>query len=130
MRDYINVINETNDTVSIKVSFSALIKKEKETGLYVSYCPTLAVYSQGETRKEARENIVEAVELFIEGCIEDDTLEEVLKDCGFSRYASVGSASPKQVARKTPDHTELPPQFAAARKIKIPAEIPMMAHGS
>ena len=129
MPDYIGV-NKTEDTVSIKVSLSALIDKEKETGLYVSYCPALALYSQGKTEKEAGENIMEAVELFIETCIEERTLEKVLEDCGFSIDAGARSTPPKRVAQKTAGYAKLPPQFVSAKKINIPAEIPMMAYGS
>ena len=129
MSDYINV-DTAEDTISIKVSLSALIDKEKETGLYVSYCPALALYSQGKTEKEAGENIVEAVELFIETCIEEHTLEKVLEDCGFSIDADVRSTSPQRIAQQTAGYAKLPPQFVTAKKINIPAEIPMMAYGS
>ncbi len=129
MSDYINV-DTAEDTISIKVSLSALIDKEKETGLYVSYCPALALYSQGKTEKEAGENIVEAVELFIETCIEEHTLEKVLEDCGFSIDADVRSTPPQRIAQQTAGYAKLPPQFVTAKKINIPAEIPMMAYGS
>lgn len=43
---------------------TAIIEKEDST--YVSLCPELDIASQGDTIEEARENLVEAVELFFE----------------------------------------------------------------
>lgn len=125
MPDYID-IDKAADEIFIKMSLSALISKEEETGLYVSYCPALALYSQGKTERKARENIVEAAELFIESC-EEHALEKVLEDCGFSAVSDVRSLSTKET-QKTTRHTGLPPQFATAKNINISVEIPMPAN--
>jgi predicted RNase H-like HicB family nuclease len=45
-------------------NFTALI--EKDGGGYVALCPELDVASQGSTVAEARDNLREAVELFLE----------------------------------------------------------------
>jgi predicted RNase H-like HicB family nuclease len=45
-------------------NFTAII--EKEGGGYVALCPELDVASQGSTVAEARDNLREAVELFLE----------------------------------------------------------------
>ncbi len=39
---------------------------QREDGGFVALCPELDVASQGDTRKEARANLVEAVTLFLE----------------------------------------------------------------
>ena len=44
--------------------FTAII--EKEESIYVAFCPELDVASQGNTVEEARKNLTEAVELFLE----------------------------------------------------------------
>ncbi|GAB4380035.1 MAG: type II toxin-antitoxin system HicB family antitoxin [Elainellaceae cyanobacterium] len=44
--------------------FTALIERE-ENG-YVSLCPELDIASQGDTVEEARNNLIEAIELFFE----------------------------------------------------------------
>ena len=44
--------------------FTAII--EREEGWYVANCPELDVASQGETVEEARDNLVEAIELLLE----------------------------------------------------------------
>lgn len=44
--------------------FTALIEREDDG--YVSLCPELDIASQGDTVEEARQNLVEAIELFFE----------------------------------------------------------------
>ena len=44
--------------------FTALIQKEDE--IYVSLCPELDIASQGDSIEDAKSNLQEAVELFLE----------------------------------------------------------------
>ncbi len=44
--------------------FTAVI--EREGSGYVSMCPELDIASQGDTVEEARRNLIEAIELFME----------------------------------------------------------------
>jgi len=39
---------------------------ERESGSYVSLCPELDIASEGSTIEQARQNLIEAVELFFE----------------------------------------------------------------
>ena len=57
-----------------------ITKKER---LFVSYCPAIDVASQGITEDEAKNNLIEAVSLFLVTCFEMGTLDAVLKECGF-----------------------------------------------
>jgi predicted RNase H-like HicB family nuclease len=68
-------------SVTFMVQLPFLIKKEGP--VLISCCPVLDVWSQGETEKKAKENLIEAVRFFLEDCFERGTLEKVLKDCGF-----------------------------------------------
>ncbi|HEY4612530.1 MAG TPA: type II toxin-antitoxin system HicB family antitoxin [Bacteroidota bacterium] len=47
-----------------KHQFTAII--EREENMYVALCPELDIASQGETVEEARNNLKEAIELFLE----------------------------------------------------------------
>jgi predicted RNase H-like HicB family nuclease len=47
-----------------KKQFTAIV--EREDDWYVALCPELDIASQGKTIEEARDNLVEAVELFFE----------------------------------------------------------------
>ena len=63
-----------------KRTFTAII--EREDNMYVSLCPELDVASQGATIEDARANLTEAVELFLETAskseIKERTHNEVL----------------------------------------------------
>lgn len=48
-----------------------------------SSCEILDVHSQGRTHTEAKRNIIEALQLFVESCFRRGTLEQVLKECNF-----------------------------------------------
>ncbi len=74
-------------TMTIKISVPVKIYKEDE--VFVAFCPVFDVASQGCTEKEAKENITDAVRLFIETCIEMGTIKQVMKDCGFSKSAGI-----------------------------------------
>ena len=47
-----------------KRNFTVII--EKEDDMYVGLCPELDIASQGNSVEEARENLKEAIELFLE----------------------------------------------------------------
>ena len=59
-----------------------IIKKSK---WYVASCTVLDVSSQGSTEKKAKNNLIEALSLFFISCIERNTLDAVLKECGFKK---------------------------------------------
>jgi len=59
------------------------IKLVKKAKWYVASCPALDVVTQGETKKKARDNLSEALSLFLITCLEKGTLDAVLKSCGF-----------------------------------------------
>ena len=55
----------------------------KEGNMYTSYCPELDVASCGQTVDEARKNLREALEIFIEKISKLGTLEELLEEAGY-----------------------------------------------
>jgi len=65
----------------MRINFTALISKEAEGGYSIS-CRELGVTSQGETIDEAKMNIVEAVELYLESARDLGILEEILEEVG------------------------------------------------
>lgn len=68
----------------------------KEGDMHVAYSPQLDISSCGKTLKEARKNIREAVELFIEETEKMGTLKEVLEEAGFS--CRNGWKAPKMIS--------------------------------
>lgn len=81
-------------SVTFHASLPIKIKKKKQ--YYVSCCPVLDVWSQGETRTKAAENLQEALQLFLIDCFERGTLDKVLKESGFT----VARTSPKKQTSK------------------------------
>lgn len=69
---------------SVTFHASLPIKITKKKNFYVSCCPVLDVWSQGETREKATENLREALQLFLIDCFERGALDKVLKECGFT----------------------------------------------
>jgi len=54
---------------------TALISRDGD--MYVALCPELDVASQGETVEEARGNLIEAVELFLETASPEEVAERL-----------------------------------------------------
>lgn len=65
----------------MKLLLNAVFKEEIEGG-YSALCVEIGVASQGETVEEARENLKEAVELYLETAEELGTLDNVLEEAG------------------------------------------------
>ena len=69
-----------------KRQFTAIIEKEGDE--YVSLCPELDIASQGDTAEEARNNLLEAVELFLEMADPSEIvrkLQSIIRQSGLAR---------------------------------------------
>lgn len=55
----------------------------KEGGMYTSHCPELDIASCGKTVDEARKNLREALEIFIEETHNMGTLKDLLEEAGY-----------------------------------------------
>jgi predicted RNase H-like HicB family nuclease len=68
---------------------TAVIHREED--MYVAFCPELEVVSQGETVELARDNLREAVELFLECASEAEVRERLGDDVYITQFeVSVG----------------------------------------
>ena len=61
----------------------------EDDGAWVGLCPDLHVSSFGGTPAQAKDSLKEAVEAFLEGCMELQTLEDVLAESGDIRNGDV-----------------------------------------
>jgi predicted RNase H-like HicB family nuclease len=59
------IINDTAYVDVLGATFPVLVNKEGHVG-YLSYCPTLDLYTQGDTYNEAVSNAEGAIEGFLE----------------------------------------------------------------
>lgn len=66
--------------VVFNVKLPITIKKKAK--IYISSCPPLDVTTQGNSKEEAKKNLIEALKLFLISCFERGTLDVVLKECG------------------------------------------------
>ena len=56
----------------------------KEGTLYIAHAPELDMLAQGKTMEEARRNLLEVIEIQVEEMQQLGSLEEFLKETGFS----------------------------------------------
>ncbi len=80
------------DTVEISVRLRCFVRPEGD--FWVSGCPSLDVFSQADTADEAKSALREAVELWVESCLERGTLEQALREVGW--HLSSGFPVPPQ----------------------------------
>lgn len=72
----------TGGTASMLFRLAAFVREED--GVWVAGCSALDVFSQGDSAQEARRNLQEAVQLWIESCVARDVLTEALEELGWS----------------------------------------------
>jgi predicted RNase H-like HicB family nuclease len=63
--------------------FTAII--EREDGGYVALCPELDIASQGDTIEQARSNLLEALELFLETASPEEVRERLREEVYVTR---------------------------------------------
>lgn len=80
----------------MEINFTAQIWKERK--MYVSYCPELDVSSCGRTPKEAKKNLLEAVEGFLEEAKKMGTLKEILRESGFVKETQKRWKAPEWIS--------------------------------
>ena len=80
---------------NIKMTLKIPVSVKKNENWYVSCCPVLNVFSQGKTEKKAKENLADALYLFLTSCLERGVLDEVLKESGFKKVSKKVGTSPK-----------------------------------
>jgi predicted RNase H-like HicB family nuclease len=71
--------------------FTAII--EREDDIYVALCPELDIASQGDSVSEARDNLREAIELFLETASRDE-IQSRLHDEIYITQMEVAVGSP------------------------------------
>jgi len=91
--------------INFQMQLPARVQKKGQ--YYVSHCPPLDIYSQGETKEIAIKHLINAVQLFIISCIERGTLDAVLKECGFVPVSKL-KRKPKRYRDEIPMSVPIP----------------------
>lgn len=89
------------------INFVLPVVTKKVDGWVVAHCPPLDVTSQGRSHDEAIAAVKEAVTAFIEYCIEHNTIDQVLRDMGFTQ------ARPAEPGRSKDELIEVPIELFA-----------------
>ncbi len=79
-----------SDRIEILVRVSIFLKKQGR--VWTATAPRFGVASQGGSQAEAKACVKEALELWVESCVERGTLDEALREIGF-RPTPWGSTS-------------------------------------
>jgi predicted RNase H-like HicB family nuclease len=76
--------------LQIQVNLSGAIRRDADADIFVSYCPALKLYSQGEDEIQAMAALKGAVGLFLTTCFDRGQLDAALRDVGFNETSTVG----------------------------------------
>jgi predicted RNase H-like HicB family nuclease len=71
-----------HDAVDISLDLLCTVHRDAPRR-WVAGCPALDVYSQGQSEEDAARSLAEAVALWVESCLERDTLDQALRELGF-----------------------------------------------
>jgi len=86
----------------------------KRKNWYLASCPIFDVHSQGNTKKEATKNLVEALVTFFFTCLDMGTFQDVLKQCGFHPVAH--PPSHKHPKKQPSNFIDVPLPFITSSK--------------
>ena len=75
------------DVVELSIKLRCVVWKDDVE--WISCCPSLDVYSQGESREHAQKSIKEVAKLWIASCLDRDTLSEALAEVGWTKFGSI-----------------------------------------
>lgn len=78
----------------VQAEFRLFGNIRQQGGWFIAHCPPLDITTQGKTSQEARQNLIEASQLFIISCLERGTLDQALKELGFVPLRSVRAQTP------------------------------------
>jgi predicted RNase H-like HicB family nuclease len=80
-------------SISIAVKVKVTVEPDKEAGVFVSHCPVLRMFSQGDTEDEAKEAIEEAIGLHLKTAFRFGRLHQLLIRAGFDHMRGGMTAS-------------------------------------
>ncbi len=69
-----------SSSIGVQFNLRAGVKYDDAAGVYVSCCPALEVFSQGETLEEAKDALTGAIVLYLRYCYSQKILDDILMD--------------------------------------------------
>lgn len=83
------------DIDSIEVAFHLGCYVRHEDDAWVAGCPALGLVTQADSKEAAEAAVAEAVEMWVESCLERETLAEAVRELGWYRPDSTTGAGPQ-----------------------------------
>ena len=94
----------TSSSRASGISFAVQVWKEGKA--YVAYAPDLDVSSCGDSVREAKSRLREAVELFLQEAARMGTLAEILSEAGFEKRGTI--FRPRRILVREKIHLAVP----------------------
>lgn len=69
------------EEIRLEVKLTGYVRRDGRK--WTAVCPAVGVASQGRDRADAERCLQQAVELWIDSCVERGTLDQALRECGF-----------------------------------------------
>ena len=101
--------------VAVQIVAQFPVKITKRRRWFLASCPVLDIQTQGETEKEAKKNLGEALSLFFISCFERGTLDAALKQCGFRAHYPPPKYKRAPISKRE-DFIEVPIPFLVSQK--------------
>lgn len=73
--------------IEFTMNLNCDVRHDAEAGVYVSHCPTLGVFSQGETEDEALEAVKAAITLHVTTAFDFGRMDKVFRKAGLEKFS-------------------------------------------
>lgn len=116
--------------LEIAYTLEVAYRHDKETGEYVGWCPSLRLYSQGETEEEVGEALKSSILTYLRHCYSRRILDQILNERGFAPSNDTESTD----SEKKCDSIEikvrhdLADEFSERRQISVPMSLVQQTH--
>ena len=124
-KNRITVGSDTNNGQQSEYRFSLEFFVFQENGLQIAYCPSLDISTSGTTFNEAVGNFYEMFQLYIECCVENNTLHDDLLAHGWKVQKKQMLPPTFSVLMRKPEMKKLMKGNIGYEKVVAPARIPM-----
>lgn len=107
----------TMTNLDVTINFAAAYRYDDAAKVYVSYCPTLKMYSQGHTRERALSALGSAVSLFLKACFDRGIWDSTLRELGFTHAEQFATFSPDDIENQ---FSSIKPHFKEITILTVP----------
>ena len=121
----ITVLSKPDNGFQNEYRFSLEFFVFQENGLQIAYCPSLDISTSGATFNEAIGNFYEMFQLYIECCVENNTLHDDLIAHGWKLQKKQMQPPTFAVLMKKPEMKKLMGGNIGFEKVVAPARIPI-----